>query len=71
MAIGPTEKQLKLLKFIKKTVKKRGVSPTVREMQTNAHLKSTAAIFSMLRRMHTPVKPEVLNYYDCLQEQVF
>jgi SOS-response transcriptional repressor LexA len=51
MAIGPTEKQLKLLKFIKRTVKNRGVSPTVREMQINAHLKSTAAIFSMLRRM--------------------
>jgi len=49
--IGPTEKQQRCLKFIKKFINEKERSPTLRQIQTHLELKSHTSVWHMLRRM--------------------
>jgi len=63
-----TEKQLKILKFIKQEVNKKGYPPSVREICAGVGLKSTSTVHGYLRRLEEngyirrdPTKPRAIE----------
>lgn len=51
IGLGPTEKQQKCLEYIRKFIKEKGRSPTLRNIKEQLNLKAHSAVWAMLRRM--------------------